>query len=224
MMPPLSHVVAFDEATHTYRDTGGVIQPSVTTVLHAVGLVNGDRYTDEARDRGTLIHKLARVHLETIAGGAPGKALGMLAVAGERGVHGYLSGFVNYINERQLTPLAIERPMRDPLLCYAGTPDLIAKDRRGAVGVLDIKSGSIERWHKVQVEAYARLASHAHGPITWRVILYVRANGTARAVTVPPADWVTADQVWLAALRVYRTRQLWARTDEEWRRANADDV
>ena len=56
MKPPLE----FEKDTHIYRRPDGLVVPSVTSILKAVGAYkNANFFTEEGQSRGTAVHALA---------------------------------------------------------------------------------------------------------------------------------------------------------------------
>ena len=48
-------VIVFDEGAHVYKVNDRVV-PSVTQIIYAAGLVDDTWFTDEARNRGRIVH------------------------------------------------------------------------------------------------------------------------------------------------------------------------
>lgn len=136
---------------HRYFVNGARVL-GVSEVLRAVGIINADHYTDEARDRGTAVHALAK----------------------------YLADGVDDIDEESIDPIVrpywlalqelwrVEKPVVTssekavwhPVRRYAGTldatvmsPHLLAADA-DSLDLWDYKTGDVLPWHWLQLSAY----------------------------------------------------------------------
>lgn len=197
------NVVHFDKLTHTYTTDGGIVLPSVTTVIKFVGLSDSTYYTDEARQRGSDAHDAIAAFLTGDADTFPAH------------IAAYVSQVKRYLNGGKVEPLFCEEPLEDRARRFAGTPDIIARFVQSKrLGIIDVKAGARERWHEVQVEAYAQLVQIALGePVLHRVLLYV-TDETHRAIDVPPTSWPYNARVWESALCLYHER---TGGDDTWR-------
>ena len=96
-----------------------------------VELVRGahNRSRDAAASRGTIVHALA----QELVGGGDVEVVEDLA--------GYADGFLRFIDEWDVKPVAVERPIANRRWWYAGTFDLVAT-LRGDPFLVDIKTGA----------------------------------------------------------------------------------
>lgn len=115
---------------------------------------------------------------------------------------GYYRGVLEFIEKKKPRPLAhgIERCLKHATIPYAGRADfigMIADD----FGVLDLKTGTPEKWHGVQVHGYQKMTDKAAK--MW--ILYINAEGDINLKTVKynPRDWA----VFQIALSVLQWRE-----------------
>jgi hypothetical protein len=158
----------FDEAEHRYY-LGSRELPSVTTILKMAGLLNPQHYTDFARERGALAHRA----LEWFDQGDLDES-----TLDDRLVP-YLDAWKRFKAEAGFVVSAIELRLASEARGFAGTVDRIGK-LAGRPTVLDIKTGSPERWHALQVAAYASLVREADSTVTPRVqraCVYLAADG-----------------------------------------------
>lgn len=159
----------FDGETHTYRDIGGREYPSVTQILKEEGVIDSRFHNDEARDRGTAVHKI----IGELLGGPPADVpWDMQAEAAP-----YVAAFESWWGMRAYTPIAVEKPMIHETWGYAGTPDLVARFNDTMV-IVDFKTGAPARWHSLQTAAYAMLWGQDHHDME-RYSLYLKPNGKA---------------------------------------------
>ena len=146
----------------------GVRVPSVTQVIKAAGYMgNTAHYTDEARDRGTYVHKVTELH-----------DLGTLVVAKvEEWALPYLFAWRKFRADAGFVPEEIELIVGHPTLLYAGTLDRLG-DYGGCNMLVDIKTGSPEPWHAIQARAYAEPISG----LCPRMGVYLSADGKYKIV------------------------------------------
>jgi hypothetical protein len=188
----------YDAATHTYR-WRGLTFPGVTTVLrHANLLVMPpcDQATLAfAAERGSLIHAATARVDAGLADGVPEKALA-----------GYVDGYRAFMACHAFTPLPgwTERPMCDPQLQLAGTPDRVGYTNGDLGTVVDLKTPQThEPGYGVQLAAYRHLLRVNGFKAPRRLLVYLRPNGTFR---VRECDDSGDDAAFLAALTLYRWR------------------
>jgi hypothetical protein len=161
----------FDEIEHRYY-LGDRELLSVTTILKMAGLLNPQHYTEFARDRGALAHRA----LEWFDQGDLDES-----TLDDRLVP-YLDAWKLFKAEASFVVSAIELRLASAARGFAGTVDRIGK-MSGRATVLDIKTGGPERWHALQVAAYASLVREADSAVTPRVqraCVYLAADGRYR--------------------------------------------
>lgn len=165
-------MLAFDADKHEYRWNGRVI-PSVTTVIKSLGLTNADWYTDDARDRGQMVH---------LATALDDRGELDESTVDER-IAGYLDAWRHWRKVSGLVAEFIEQPVYSAELDYAGTPDRVGI-ANGLPTIVDIKNGQPECWHPLQTAAYA-IACYgfyaARG--VQRLVVYLSETGAYRTRT-----------------------------------------
>jgi len=183
--------LVFDPERHAYILDGRVI-PSVTQILTAEGIINGQWYTEDGRQRGGHVH-LALRYLDE-------GRLDEDSVTDE--VRPYLEAWGRFLSETGFICLQIERPFVCEALGYAGTPDRVGwMDGGKILSVIDIKTGSPEPWHALQTAAYAvgigkRMAKR------WSV--YLRNDGNYRLVQYQDIDDINA---WIGLVSIRNWKQ-----------------
>lgn len=137
----------FDPANHRYT-VGGQRVISITQLLTVSGEVDDSYFTVEGSERGTAVHKLAADY-----------DMGAVDLATDGGV--YRPYLLAYAKAMSLLPhewshieeMFVSRPLR-----FAGTPDRVGIVR-GAVSVLDIKTGPFSKSHQIQTALQAILVA-----------------------------------------------------------------
>lgn len=179
--------------------------PSVTEILRAVGL--GPDYSavpeatlERASLRGQALHAAIAYH-----------AAGVLD---EASIHPEIapgfSVYLKFLADSQHQAIASEIDLIHPAWHYRGHPDRIGF--LGADRVLiDFKyMDSVDLAATAYQLAAYRLAWHAlrsSEPIRQCFVLQLKHDGTYRLHELPKGGWAKAEQVFLAALVVYRARQ-----------------
>lgn len=186
------------DESHVYR-VGGQSLVSVTQAIKIAGLM-GDTslYTDQARDRGTAVHSMVEyfdqgdLELDTL----------------DPALMGYLDAYRLFLADYEPEWQLIEAQRADTTLRYAGTVDRagMLKGIKHPV-VLDVKSGSPEAWHPIQLSAYKHLvAMELAAALIVRFALYLSADGRYRLEPFPLADgpdW----QIFCAALALAQWKE-----------------
>lgn len=119
--------------------------PRVTEVIKAAGMM-GDTswYTEEARDRGTAVHKacwyLAENDLD-------------LTTLDPR-VAPRVAQFQEWLQQTRVEIHECEKAVKDDVHVYRGTADILAYVS-DCLSIIDIKCGPPQPWHGVQTAAYA---------------------------------------------------------------------
>ena len=192
---PITHEdkadLQFIEETHEYRLKGRNI-PSVSAVLQDVGFVKTAYFTDEARDRGKLVHYLTA---ELDKGHE---------VEVPKEYEGYCRAWASYREEHPIVWEGIEEPTFHKLLRYAGTPDRWGYDGH-ILTVADIKTGSPLPWHGLQFAAYLQMIAYWEGVADPKTVnlagVYLKPNGE---YTQKHYRYIDLALVWEAALRCWK--------------------
>lgn len=128
----------------------GVSYPSVTTVLKEVGLVNSDWYAPTGTTRGTAVHEMTELIDQWV----------LESHHAEEELRGYLQAYETFLSDFKPTWHSREVSFVNPEDGVGGTVDCVGTlgtgDPDESLWVIDIKTGSHERHHGVQLEAYRR--------------------------------------------------------------------
>lgn len=183
----------FREEDHTYW-LDNVCLPSVTQILHDLGLVNGTYFTPEHADRGTRVHRATEFFDET---GTDDPEL-------DTDIAGYLEGWKKFRDETGFTPEHIEVPFYSRS-GFAGTIDRIGRTHAVNPVLLDIKSGAPANWHRFQLSAYALLTREYLNVSVWELwAVHLSRDGKYKVERYKTMDH-SAD--WMAIWRVYQLKQ-----------------
>lgn len=154
--------LTFDPAKHLYT-VGGLLYPSVTQVLADTGFVDKSWFTEYARDRGSKVHRAA---LLSDQGDLDTDNLDPV-------LRGYVDAWERFRAEVVPEFTAMEEGLFSDTYRFAGTPD-----RFGLMGtfetVFEIKTGSPEKWHGIQLAGYSILLNK---PYCQRVGIYLKEDG-----------------------------------------------
>jgi hypothetical protein len=187
--------VQFDPERHVYLVDGHEV-PSVTRIIRGAGLSDDARYADRDRLRGQVVHLACEIY----------DRCGSEIVDPE--ISPYLEAWKRFRAETGFLPSVIERPHAHLVYRYAGTIDRIGQTAgpNGTVGmiVLDIKSGSPEPWHAIQLAAYCTLVGSPYECERWAV--YLANDGTYKIKTFPKNEYSTDLSVFLSALNLHNWR------------------
>jgi len=181
----------FDEATHTYRVDGRECL-SVTRILSMVGLIDESWRDEEALKRGSFVHSACEFDDDGTLD--PATVVGSIA--------GYLAAWRKCKAEMGLKIIreGIEQRVVHPSLGYAGTVDRIV-ELAGVRYVIDLKTGSPEVYHPIQLAGYAMCFTER----LQRANVYLAENGSYR--WVPHTDRMDFE-IWKASLTLATFRKM----------------
>ena len=132
-------------------------------------------------DRGTALHRLFALTVAAYAGLCEPPAV-------KPDYSGYHRSMQQWIDIATPEPIAIEeRRVATKGLLFAGTFDLLGKmhDKNKQVTVLiDLKSGQVEPWHRIQVQAYGVLCPEAER----LALLYIKNDGSMPTWKIVPKN------------------------------------
>lgn len=192
--------IEFDEAKHEYT-VGGIVRPSVTQILRAVGIlrfgaVGQELHNEVAMARGRAVHRATEL-----------LDLGRLDwVTVNDSIMPQVLAYQDALEAFGLKPIPeyIERRVFHPVHGYAGTIDRLYLSSPGRCPILaDIKTGeSVPKHAAIQTAAYAMalLASGLPYRNLSRIIIQLREDGS---FSVVPCDGYRDEQIWLSSLNVY---------------------
>jgi hypothetical protein len=174
--------------------------PSITRVLGAGGLVSYDgvpaHRVVRARDRGAAAHLAIRFVNEG--------RLDLSSLAPE--LEPYVFAWESFcsVHHADFIPELVETPLADPLLGFAGTPDVVGAFR-GNMSVIEIKcTAAVHAGHHVQTAAQKLLLGGNRRPVVARYVLQLKPNGDFRLHEgTDPHD----AHVFRSALHLYQWKQ-----------------
>lgn len=194
-------IVSVDRTQPRQYEASGARYYSVSQVVQ---VLTGETYAygnAEAMQRGTDIHAWFAWAVSAYAG----NEVEQPDLSAEHAP--YIQGIYDWIAAAKPLPMMIEEPSVCKVygLEFAGTPDLLASILHGGkrkVALIDLKTGQPNDAHRIQVQAYSRLAGYTGAEIL--VVLYVSKDGF-KTVTVKksPRDWAAFQ----AALSVLTWRE-----------------
>jgi hypothetical protein len=186
---PSAEVIDLDEELHEYR-RNGVIVPGVTKVIASRGKCDWSYVDEDIRlhsiKRGQSVHWLTQLEDEG--------ALNYRTVP--KGLRGYRKGYRTWKRHSGFFPIWIERKFYSHY-GFAGTLDRAGSFPAatmygsGTSGVVDIKTGEIYDWVRLQLCAYT-LAVDPRPAIARtirRIALRLKSDGTYRVKEFPMQSW-----------------------------------
>lgn len=177
----------FKDDGHVYTFDGRWI-PSVTEILKSEGFIDTAFFTDYGRERGKLAHLAIHLYDE--------------GELDEESLDPVLSPFVEawkrFRADTGVEIIESEQPIVDPLRRYAGTPDKIVL-LDGKQTVLDLKTGVISPWVRLQLCAYCEAKT-----IYRRAAVQLNDDGTYKMHTYTDRQDFG---VWNATLAVYHWKR-----------------
>lgn len=157
--------IKFEDIGHRYT-VDGVAVPHVTGVLHATGIVDDRWYTEECARRGTAVH----VGCELMDRGV----LDWSTV--DQRIEPYMRAWEQFTEDMRPDWLGIEGRVFSEVHRVAGR-----YDRWGMVYgepvVVDIKTGTAQRWARLQLAAYSMMLTERSGGRIERMAVELRADG-----------------------------------------------
>ncbi len=199
----MTSTLQFDETTHTYTVDGQSL-PSITTVIEACGLVDYSMLSQEDlafyQDRGTALHQ-ATWFLDE----------GDLDEDGvDKDTLPRLKAWRKFRRDLTFRTLLIEKRMYDPIYGFAGTPDRVVEFPDGRRGVIELKTGAIQKAVALQTAAQVKLVREKNETTLRRLAVHLKADGEYSVREFHTRDYPADLSVFLSALSVYK-----------WRKANA---
>ena len=158
-------VLTFDEKDHIYKLDGNII-PSVTTII--TEMLNQDYSNIDPwyAEFGTSVHKA--VEYENNG------ELDEESVSDE--VMICLESYRKFVKDSYLECVVSERKGINRELWFAGTMDMVCKLRKGTY-IIDIKTGTKQKWHKLQTAGYSLLYDNEQESPPKRGALYLSRKG-----------------------------------------------
>lgn len=188
--------IELDEATHTYTVDGKVV-PSVTQILDPLNDFDGvpPDILERARQFGTAVHKMVELWERNV-----------LDVEDlDPALKPYLAQYQAAMQHTGWGVIASEARVAHPALGYAGTLDLVVRDRKDRPAVVDVKSGQIPLTVGAQVAAYASAYTTMLGDSAKyrRYCLQITPNAFKVVELTEASDW----SLFVSALNVHKFKE-----------------
>ena len=189
-------MLTFDNARHEYR-LDGVVIPSVTQILKAVGLSDYSHVPADklqlAAERGTVVHEIIELYEKgTLDESTIDPAL-----------RGYFESYLRAKDAGLLPPerpSAIEKMVYSAKYKYAGTLDQMYRDN----WINDLKTGKPQPEHELQLTAYWGTMPNAYYFEPYKLTgTYLHEDGSIADVI----EYRCSPSMWLSALAVYRWKE-----------------
>ncbi|MHB8371034.1 MAG: PD-(D/E)XK nuclease family protein [Leptospirales bacterium] len=180
----------FDAEAHVYTVNGKVL-PSVTEILSKLGFIDTKWFTEESRERGTVVHKICEMY-----------DIGTLDEESvDPRLSGYLEAWKDFSIKMEFVWTHIEHKMASRL--FAGTCDRVGIDRKGKTFLLDIKTGKYpSMWIGWQLAAYRTLLEAEGIRIDEQASVHLSEDGTFDLQL-----WEHVPEDWKAIVRTYHLRE-----------------
>ncbi len=175
---------------------------AIADEVHELALNAHRDVKDESADIGTAVHDWIEQYV-SLREGVP--------LPEDPDVRPACEAFIDWWLEAGYTIEATERIVVDTRARYAGRFDLIVRDRRGLLYVLDIKtSNSIYLEHVLQCAAYATALRQETGEsVAGTLVVWCHKDGRpVRTVARTPRQYRSDFRVFAALLGVYEHRKL----------------
>ena len=170
----------FNEEKHLYT-MDGVVIPSVTQIMQPLSAAHykgvDDGVLAKAAEKGTAVHESAELYLRYQVDDCPAE------------YHGYMDGFIQFVDEYKPEVIDTEKRLYHPLYRYAGTADLLCKID-GKVTLIDYKTtvSVADKLVRVQLEAYAQALAQEGVRIEQKGILHLSKEGKKHLCFYPAQD------------------------------------
>jgi len=195
--------VVFDPVGHTYH-LDGVAYPSVTTIMQEVGVIDTTFYNEAGAERGTAVHDAVSA---MVRGDLDMKDMSQHPQIEEVG--GYLEAFNWFQIENSIVPIEVEQVFVSREYKYAGTVDLAA-EMDGEKYLIDWKTGGHQRWHGLQLAAYA-IGTERPNDEWKRAVVLLKKDGNYSILTehrsIFPFTDLYWDKTWLGIRRAHAFMQ-----------------
>lgn len=195
------HVVpTFDPSTHTYRSDAGIVVPSVTQILRALGL-SPAFYSPKRLPDGRIIDARefgAAVHEDCFAWERGEVALTDMDDA----IRPYVVSYGQWLKLGDYTHATIEweRASLFEAVPYSGRCDRLVQFPQERVVVDEIKTGQLYPHYRLQIAAYMRMFNACLG-----AIVVLQDDGSVpRVVHINRTD--PEYETWLGCVRLYHWR------------------
>lgn len=182
--------------------------PSVTTILKGVGMIDARWYTEAGRFRGSTVHEICQFELE---GDLDARSV-------DKRLRGYLNALRSFVKDTGYKAEACERPVRHELLRYTGRPDSWGTFHQGKA-ILDFKTGKVVAATRFQLVGYNGCLQSPQS--YWRLAVELRRDGKYNLQVYSPKDYLKDWSHWTSMVDLYHLRRelklLWTPQSESSR-------
>ena len=173
--------------------SGRRLYPGVTNILKAEGIIDDTWYNEEATYRGEMVHKITELIDK-------GKGDCFLDSEIFKDLEPYTQAYQRFLNENKIDYFEIETKFVNETYGLGGTPDRIGTlNLKGTL--IDIKTGNPEKWHGIQLAAYALLIAD---PKIKKFGLYLKPNGKYKFEPYNDTKYL---DLFLSALTLYKWKE-----------------
>ena len=134
--------LSFDTETHTYT-VNGEVWPSVTQILKDMGFIDTTWFTEYARERGSLVHRIIKWHCHGVLDESTIDPV----------LRPYFDAWLHFIKDSHYKLTATERSMYHETYRFCGTLDHVGFLNDQA-SVVDCKTGIVSPATALQLSGY----------------------------------------------------------------------
>jgi hypothetical protein len=165
-------MLRFDPEKHIYY-IDDKQEFSVTQVMDDVRIIDPTWYTEESRERGSLVHKITELLDQGV--------LDWDSV--DPALEPYIQAYETFLSDYMPEYDYIEKRVYDPICRFAGTLDRAGRFHGKKHFILDIKTGQIQEWTRLQTAAYQYCLAkedpkYSHTKLVPRYGLQLNNDGT----------------------------------------------
>lgn len=157
----------FEPETHTYT-LGTKVLPGITGILKSCGDIDTTYFTEEARVRGSNVHKA--IHFLNKG------TLDWSSVVDQ--YLGYVSAYEKLVKDWNIKLEMFEVPLFHPEYLFAGTPDVVCRCLDNTPGIFEIKTGIVQEWTRYQTAGQELLTRAWDGVRRRRWAVTLNKDGT----------------------------------------------
>lgn len=203
-----SPAILFEGDSHSYKVDGAAV-PSVTEVLTSVlGPHPASAHTTEYHlMRGQVAHAIYAIAGSVAAGGKSPDQVRTEIEAGwtlDTAMQVYLDGWLAWYAVFPGTIIECEKRVASIVYGYAGTLDLLVKDAKGRLGIIDFKQSHSGR-DRYQMAAYALAYNEHHQEkVSWIQPVQITGLNYTMHKALTAQSYRMAVLSWQSIIAVYR--------------------
>lgn len=191
----------FHDQSHTYWYQK-IRAISATQILTMVGAVDNRFYTEESRERGKAVHLAAHFRIKKII---DPRNPGLDWRTVDKDHLGYLMADIDCLNSLKIKIIASETPLFNPLYRYATTPDVIFENSPKDFGLVERKTGKMQKWTAIQTAFQAMALWPKNYHQARRIGMELREDGTYKTENfTDPSDFNVATGMVISAQWIFK--------------------